>query len=304
MCLILSYCIHFSMAMSFVVCLPTTPVTQSEVLPQPQRIINGKEVFVYDHPYLVLFKIANTNEVLCGGTIINRWSILTAGHCMFQRDLDEIIVIAGFNKVSRDLQFRDVIGVQMHPKFLQKAKANATEMDIDYDYAIVQIDEPLKYTLAVSWVTLSPTMDNVKVGDAMFAMGWGEGKPKFLAKGDTKAITGAPVLKGVTLNLDHFEECQRNYSEIGVSVSERFFCASSAEGDTCQGDSGGPIVVNNIQYGLVSFAAGCFREGYPSVFANIPAAYDWIMQAARATREIHQRVLIAVCVVLLSDLSQ
>lgn len=305
MCVILRYFLQLSVAMSFVITLPTItiPATQYEMLPRPQRIINGQEVFVYDYPYLVYFEIATTNQILCGGTIVNRWSILTAGHCVFQRQLDEIIVIAGYNKESRDMQFRDIIGVKMHPQFVYQTRANATPMHIDYDYAIVHIHEPLKYTLGVRWVTLSQTMDDLNLNDAMFVMGWGGGKPKSSNRDDAEGMTkGAPLLK-VGLNLDSFGLCQKNYSNIGISVTERFFCASSKQGSTCHGDSGGPIVVGALQYGLVSFAAGCFRDGYPTVFANIPVVYDWIMKAARAAMMIHRGefiyFIIAFFVVLL-----
>lgn len=253
-----------------------------ETLPHPERIINGKEAYIYDHPFLVYLGMAATNELICGGTILNRWSILTAAHCVHKRDIDEIQVVAGYNKEARHMQYRDLYLVTIHPKYIDRTKNNMTVKLIDYDYAVAQMDEPLKYTLAIQSVTLGTTMANIQSDTELRALGWGEIQPKRTVKAFEHHFRRlkTPQLKGVILKLVDVEECQKNYSEIRVTITRRFFCAASMEGDTCQGDSGGPLLVGNVQYGVVSFAAGCFRWGFPSVFAKIPPVYDWIMATA------------------------
>jgi trypsin len=45
-----------------------------------------------------------------------------------------------------------------------------------------------------------------------------------------------------------------------------------------QGDSGGPLVVNGTQIGVVSWGAGCARNGFPGVYTNLanPELRAWI----------------------------
>lgn len=43
-----------------------------------------------------------------------------------------------------------------------------------------------------------------------------------------------------------------------------------------QGDSGGPLTVNNELTGLVSWANGCARPGYPTVYTRVSKFLDWI----------------------------
>lgn len=282
-CVIFSYLLFLWVA-SFVTCRPAVNTNHSqEPLPEPQRIIHGKEVYIYDYPYLVYLGVATANLVLCGGSILNQRAVLTAGHCVYDKHPDELIVVAGYNKESRNMQYRDVEKLIMHPQYSMSPQNQTTENRyIDYDYAVVKTERPFEYTLAIKSVVLGKSMESVSIGDSMFVMGWGEVKPKQIpASENIQGITaGAPLLKGVSLNLLDFNKCQQSYADIQVTVSDRFFCAASRNGDTCQGDSGGPIVVGRIQYGIVSFAAGCFRDGYPSVFANVPMVYDWIMAEA------------------------
>lgn len=64
-------------------------------------------------------------------------------------------------------------------------------------------------------------------------------------------------------------------------ISESMFCAGFlGEGgkDSCQGDSGGPVVVNGVQYGIVSWGRGCARPDFPGVYAKVSAGREWIKE--------------------------
>lgn len=71
-------------------------------------------------------------------------------------------------------------------------------------------------------------------------------------------------LQSVTVPVINSEACNKMYEVYG-GISTRMFCAGSAGHDSCQGDSGGPVVQEGRLVGLVSWAAGCAREGYPGV---------------------------------------
>lgn len=264
--------------------LPVAPPPPSpEMLPQPQRIVNGREVYIYDHPYLVYLSKAATNEILCSGTILNRWSILTAGHCMHKQPIEDVVVVAGYNKEQRNIQSRHVAKVTMHPQFVDTTKDKTVKRKyVDFDFALAHLLKPLQYTLAVQWVVLAKSYQDLKENDELFVMGWGA--QKFSPPQNAMKLV-TPALMGVPLTLSNFPECRKNYSKINVYVTHNFFCASSKWGGaTCHGDSGGPIIRNNLQYGIVSYAAGCYNTGYSSVFAKIPSAYEWLRTTAVGAR--------------------
>lgn len=52
--------------------------------------------------------------------------------------------------------------------------------------------------------------------------------------------------------------------------------------DTCNGDSGGPLICDDdgrpVIYGVTSHGFECARTGYPTIFAKVSAALDWIKQ--------------------------
>lgn len=261
-----------------------------------ERIVNGEEVYIYDYPFLVSMSVRSTNQVLCGGSIINRYSILTAGHCLLNRDPLDILIIAGYNKELRDMQMPDIRNWTIHPQYINNLKGDSGV--IDYDVAVVHLRMRLRYTLAITWVILSKVWD-LEESDQLTAMGWGSNRPKLLPKGGAERKLPFPQLKGVKLIIQNFKSCAQNYSKLGMNVTDRFFCAASKQGDTCHGDSGGPIVDDTgVQYGIVSYAAGCYRDGYPSVFQDVTQVYTWIMVTAKGLMRSVGDVILIICILL------
>lgn len=54
-------------------------------------------------------------------------------------------------------------------------------------------------------------------------------------------------------------------------------CAGSFDArGPCFGDEGGALVINGMQYGIVSWIRGCGFHGYPAVYTRIPYFTNWI----------------------------
>ena len=115
----------------------------------------------------------------CGGTILDEYTILTAGHCNIG-SYDNIL--AGALSLENQ-QFTDpppqtipVKNVIRHYNYVDKITY------AKYDYSIVKLREPLTFNINVKPACL-PNSENFDIGDSALASGWGSqknGKISFL----------------------------------------------------------------------------------------------------------------------------
>ena len=80
-------------------------------------------------------------------------------------------------------------------------------------------------------------------------------------------------------NKNYFPACDSAYGSYGGIVADVMLCAGEAGKDSCQGDSGGPMTFNGQHVGIVSWGVGCARAGYPGVYGQTDAMYDFITSA-------------------------
>ena len=109
----------------------------------------------------------------CGGTILDEYTILTAGHCNIVSDYDYIL--AGALSL-KNHQFTDpppqtiaVKNVIRHYNYVDKTTY------AEYDYSIVKLREPLTFNINVKPACL-PNSENFNIGNSALASGWGSTK--------------------------------------------------------------------------------------------------------------------------------
>ncbi|XP_046413809.1 trypsin zeta-like isoform X2 [Neodiprion virginianus] len=91
------------------------------------------------------------------------------------------------------------------------------------------------------------------------------------------------LLQRATIEISDQEYCTAIYHEtFNMEVDDSQVCADVPGGGkgSCHGDSGGPLTVNGELTGLVSWANGCAREGYPTVYTRVSQFLDWIEKTA------------------------
>ena len=257
---------------------PTVPLVE---------IHGGQDADRGEYPWNVLIELSRGR--FCGGSIVGKEWVLTAGHCLLsdfhQRcnnrgdnpcnmmsKVDVRGVIAGMHDRSsyqeEGRQVRTASDLVLHPFFTSQATY------IDFDVGLIKVNEPFIYNESVNRVCLPKAGVGTLVGNKNLEIsGWGK----------TNTSRDASIMQATTVPYVSREICNEDRSYGGV-VTETMFCAGYQEGgrDACQGDSGGPLVYLGAngtyeQGGIISWGRYCAAENFYGVYTNLPYFYDWIM---------------------------
>eukprot|EP00579_Thalassiosira_antarctica_P013834 CAMPEP_0201927860 /NCGR_PEP_ID=MMETSP0903-20130614/19621_1 /ASSEMBLY_ACC=CAM_ASM_000552 /TAXON_ID=420261 /ORGANISM="Thalassiosira antarctica, Strain CCMP982" /LENGTH=718 /DNA_ID=CAMNT_0048466159 /DNA_START=16 /DNA_END=2172 /DNA_ORIENTATION=- len=240
----------------------------SSTLPFAPRIINGIPTPSNRYSYAVSLIDTDTDEHICGGTLIAPDIILTAGHCSTYFDS---IHVGRHDRINQAEGFGHLIVEEhrAHPDY-----GNV----IMNDFALAK----LYGTSSVTPVKISNRKNHPVVGEALTVMGWG-----VTQQGESS--TASDVLRSVDVNSLSNAVCEGSQGEYqGETVSyagyirDNMMCAWSSDKDACQGDSGGPLMQigdsaeEDWQVGVVSWGLGCAMDSFPGVYARISGEWDWI----------------------------
>ncbi|ESO90979.1 hypothetical protein LOTGIDRAFT_122275, partial [Lottia gigantea] len=238
------------------------------------RIVGGVDTEKCEYPWMVRLQVGNS---LCGGTIIDETHILTAGHCIGSNTPSDITVHAG----EYDYNVRDGQDVTHTVKAIDVHEEYA-EFPSENDVAVLTLDEPLVYNDCVQPICLPSAGDGaaIEAGTQCVVAGWGTTS----SGGQTSNI-----LKEVTVPTYSGADCASVFSQTTPSNSDLQLCAGRpviGGADSCQGDSGGPLFcpVNGqyVQYGIVSYGAGCADAGAAGIYADTSAMLDFINRVTGA----------------------
>jgi len=263
------------------------------------QVVGGTPVPNGKYPFMTSIQADTTNrggyqEHYCGGTLIDRNSVLTAGHCVEfigketnNRTLDyrDVRLVVGVTVLSSDQgrvrRIDRLSDIHIHPKFSRRT--------LRYDAAVIKLSRPVKRIAPIALAEVPVGLDNLETpGNLATVTGWGStvAQPPF---GPGPRPKYPKRMQEADPPLVSDNQCKTTYRE--EFRRALMVCAGDVVlggEDTCQGDSGGPMFVNDSagerrQIGITSWGFGCAAPGFPGVYAEVNAQpiHDFIVRAMK-----------------------
>jgi secreted trypsin-like serine protease len=270
------------------------PVRVEPPRAETPAIINGHDVdaATYDTRWRAIVTIATGTTFVCGGTLVDPKTVVTAAHCMYDqnkalRTADSLRVIVG-RRVLSDTSVGD--SIQVSARFVHEGYVKTNQHN---DIAVLQ----LAAAPTVPYATIEPLansdelyrglgpgwpMGNAAVGP--WTAGWGVIDPATPKLQD--------VLREVQLPVRPDSECATtNAPGLGAWFDAATMICGGVAGngtpagggiDACQGDSGGPLIVGDGAgtvrlVGITSWGDGCASPRY-GAYTRVGVYTAWIDQ--------------------------
>jgi secreted trypsin-like serine protease len=272
------------------------------------QIVGGKPVPNGTYPFMAALLDTDAegsivDQHFCGGTLIDKDTVLTAGHCFFKatetggeftKTPENTDVTVGRTVLKSDQgKVRDVEDIDVHPKYKGQG-----DPDQRYDVAVLELSRPVKGINPIKLATSDQNNLEKPGRDAIIA-GWGStvqvdecGEGTNSQSVNRLQEARVPIISDKKTEEIYQKEVPECF-DLGPFVPKLMIAAGGTDVDSCQGDSGGPLFVRSsanddngrngndendedenggtyTQIGIVSFGPGC-AAGYPSAYTEVNA---------------------------------
>ncbi|KAH7933435.1 hypothetical protein HPB49_012531 [Dermacentor silvarum] len=231
------------------------------------RVINGMRASQGMFPWMVrlLVYLNGSSPATCGGAIITRWHILTAGHCVVRNHklIPKIEGIYGAaDTTSKYATKTRIAAVALHPRF--------SEDEYHDDIAVLRVPQAFNFGAQLRPVCLDFDLGDL-TGKTVTVAGWGVQKS---SRGPSDR------LRYTKLQILQQSVCEQKLQSYKFNKSN-MMCAYGEDTDACQGDSGSAVMFRKgpryIQVGIVSHGVGC-AQGMPGIYVPVSVYKEWILQ--------------------------
>ncbi|XP_001654842.2 chymotrypsin-1 [Aedes aegypti] len=222
------------------------------------RIAGGTVAAPAQFPFQVALLTAGDLHY-CGGSILNQRWVVTAGTCVTGKNMADIVVFAGSNRLNEGGRRHRVDRVVLHPNFDVELYHN--------DVAVLRVVEPFIFSDNVQPIAMRAAY--VESGLNVTVSGFGR---------ESISIVGDDSLRFVEAEVIPQDECREAFDEnYTPRLEDNTVCTRSADGEgICLGDAGGPLVNDGQLIGVVSWGIPC-GMGMPDVHSRVSAHRGWIL---------------------------
>lgn len=213
----------------------------------------------------------------CGGSLISGSWIVTAAHCLYNRN-EPLRAVAGTDNLNSmyRAQVRGIARQIVHPRF------NFTTYD--NDIALLKVDQPFNLDSPFSQVNTVCLSQNIPILPYDIGTICGFGSRAFQAQTRTH-------LYETQIAIVERRTCNRSFEG---AITNNMICAGGMianRRDACSGDSGGPLTLDSDQgrvvlAGVVSFGQDCARASFPGIYTNVQNYFEWILSNIDESPEI------------------
>ena len=238
-----------------------------------ERIVNGTLSVQNKYPFMANLKYVRGGGHFCGGAIYDKNTVITAAHCLINKDYSRIKISFGdWNQRAEEAGEVKIFasGFTNHEMFRSHGESYAEMYD---DIGIIKLASPLSWSDQIQPICLP---SKAPVGGQMCTViGWGV----------TENTGDKNTLRDVNVPIMARSICTQSGWIPQIRVQNTQICAGYAEGlrDSCQGDSGGPLFRTNDHgfyelVGVVSWGYGCAEAFLPGIYQNVFDYVDWIKE--------------------------
>ncbi len=236
-------------------------------------IINGSDATFGQYPWMVALVQsgfgATAAAQFCGGSLIDRYWVVTAAHCVDDSSPDDLVIWANLTDKSNPemgAEMRTVRAIYIH--------ADYNGFGFQGDIALLLLDSPID---TITPIVYSQNPVAISPGDEARAIGWGQTQVSPAMSPNILQVTDLDIVDNSSASAAY-----------GVPLVGTQFLSAGRNGfDVCFGDSGGPLFDPSnvgigggpLLYGVTSFGVGCQASAsIPSVFANTGHFAPWLNQ--------------------------
>lgn len=264
-------------------------------------VTNGSKTKIGEWPWHgALFHRENrrSRKYMCGVTLIHQNFVVTASHCVVDRDSGyevnarSVSVDFGYVQLfspSSHGQSHTVQEIFVHPQFSKESNK--------HDVAILSLKTAVKFSNYILPICLGFSKTETTIYDIVgkegMVVGWG------LTENDTDSSD----LKGAKLPVVDYAEClEADHDLFSTLIYPGMFCAGSRDGtNVCNGDSGGGMYFQDGRRwtlrGIISFSGArndgsnkCDAKNYAG-FMNVQYYVSWIRQIVHGEEDVSNVLL-------------
>ncbi|XP_013118851.2 uncharacterized protein LOC106095942 isoform X2 [Stomoxys calcitrans] len=246
-----------------------------------RRIVGGDDAGFGSFPWQAYIRIGSSR---CGGSLISRRHVVTAGHCVARATPRQVHVTLGDYVINSAVEplpayTFGVRRIDVHPYFKFTPQADR------FDVSVLTLERAVHFMPHIAPICL-PEKNEDFLGKFGWAAGWGALNPGSRLRPKTLQAVDVPVIEN--------RICERWHRQNGINVViyPEMMCAGYRNGgkDSCQGDSGGPLMhEKNGRWhliGVVSAGYSCASRGQPGIYHRVPYTVDWISYVVGLTGNI------------------